>query len=123
LSVLQRLLAPFLPFVTEEVWHWWHNESVHLAPWPTLDEIGSLGVDSGSIYQPVCDVLEAIRREKSTAKVSQRAGVARLVVSGPEEFAGAIRASGADLIAAGNVQELVVVDANELLVEVSLEEG
>jgi hypothetical protein len=44
------------------------------------------------------------------------------MVSGPEEFASAIRVSGADLIAAGNVSELVVVDANELLVEVSLEE-
>ena len=123
LSVLQRLLAPFLPFVTEEVWHWWHDDSVHLAPWPTLDELGPLGADPGSIYQPVCDVLEALRREKSTAKVSQRAGVARLVVSGPEEFAGAIRASGADLIAAGNVLELVVVDAEELMIEVSLEES
>jgi valyl-tRNA synthetase len=123
LSVLQRLLAPFLPFVTEEVWHWWHDDSVHLAPWPTLDELGPLGVDPGSIYQPVCDVLEALRREKSTAKVSQRAGVARLVVSGPEEFTSAIRASGADLIAAGNVAELVVVDADELLVDVSLEES
>jgi valyl-tRNA synthetase len=123
LSVLQRLLAPFLPFVTEEVWRWWHDDSVHVASWPTLDELGPLSVDPGSIYQPVCDVLEALRREKSTAKVSQRAGVARLVVSGPEEFARAIRASGADLIAAGNVQELVVVDANELLIDVSLEES
>jgi valyl-tRNA synthetase len=123
LSVLQRLLAPFLPFVTEEVWHWWHDDSVHLAPWPTLNELGTLAVDPGSVYQPVCDALEAIRREKSTAKVSQRAGVARLVVSGPEEFAGAIRASGADLIAAGNVEELVVVDSGELLIEVDLAES
>jgi valyl-tRNA synthetase len=96
---------------------------VHLAPWPTVNELGPLSVDPGSVYQPVCDVLEALRREKSTAKVSQRAGVARLVVSGPEEFAGAIRAGGADLIAAGNVQELVVVDASELVVEVSLEQS
>jgi valyl-tRNA synthetase len=123
LSVVQRLLAPFLPFVTEEVWHWWNEDSVHLAPWPTLDELGTLAVDPGSVYQPVCDVLEMIRREKSTAKVSQRANVARLVVSAPEEFARAIRASGADLIAAGNVHELVVVDANDLLVEVSLAES
>ncbi len=121
LSVLQRLLAPFLPFVTEEVWHWWHDDSVHRAAWPTLDELGALAVDPGSIYEPVCEVLEAIRREKSTVKVSQRASVARLVVSGPEEFARAIRASGADLIAVGNLEELVIVDANELLIEVALE--
>jgi len=120
LSVLQRLLAPFLPYVTEEVWRWWHTGSVHLAPWPTIEELGAISVDPGSIYQPVCDTLEAIRREKSTAKVSQRASVARLVVHAPEEFASALRACANDLVAAGNVQEFVVLDANELRVEVTL---
>src|ERR1019366_4421611 len=85
LSVLQRLLAPFLPYVTEEVWHWWHESSVHLAPWPRVEELGARSVDPGSIYQPLCATLEAIRREKSTAKVSQRASVVRLVVHAPEE--------------------------------------
>ena len=113
LSVLQRLFAPILPFVTEEVWSWWHEDSVHLASWPTLDELGAPIEHAGSTYQPVCDVLEAIRREKSTAKVSQRAAVARLLVSAPEEFAEALRASSADLIAAGNIEEFVVTDGNE----------
>jgi valyl-tRNA synthetase len=120
LSVLQRLLAPFLPYVTEEVWHWWHESSVHLAPWPTIEEFGALSVDPGSIYQPLCATLEAIRREKSTAKVSQRASVLRLVVHAPEEFASALRQGANDLVAAGHVEELIVLDANELSFEVAL---
>jgi valyl-tRNA synthetase len=120
LSVMQRLFAPILPFVTEEVWRWWHDDSVHRSPWPTLDELGPLTENPGSVYEPVCETLEAIRREKSTAKVSQRARVTRLVVSAPEKFASALRASAADLIAAGNVDEFVVNDASELTIEVTL---
>ena len=37
LDVLQRLLAPTLPFAAEEAWSWWHDGSVHAARWPETD--------------------------------------------------------------------------------------
>ena len=121
LSVLQRLFAPIMPFVTEEVWHWWHDPSIHASPWPTLSELPTLEViGAGSTYEPVCEVLEAIRRAKSSAKVSQRAEVASVTVRAPQEFLAAIALCEDDLKAAGGVTTLLSREEAELAVDVVL---
>jgi valyl-tRNA synthetase len=121
LSVLQRLFAPILPFVTEEVWQWWHGQSVHISTWPTVAELPTLdAAPSGSLYRPVCEVLEAIRREKSSAKVSQRAEVLSVTLRGPVEFLDAVRSGEDDLKAAGAVRLLTFEEADEFFVAVVL---
>ena len=121
LSVLQRLFAPIMPFVTDEVWHWWHQHSIHAAPWPTLKELPTLEVSgAGSTYGPVCEVLEAIRRAKSSAKVSQRAEVASVMVRAPAPFLASVALCQEDLMAAGGVATLTTREETELSVEVVL---
>ena len=119
LSVLQRLVAPFLPFVAEEVWRWWHEGSIHVAPWPSTEEFASL-TSEDPVMETIAIVLEAIRREKSTAKVSQRAKVLRLVVNGPSEALRAVELCGADLRAAGSIESVELAPASELSVVVEL---
>ena len=122
LSVYLRLLAPFLPFATEEAWRWWHDGSVHLAPWPRVEEleVAESPGPAGSLYGPICEVLEALRRAKSAAKVSQRAAVARCTVTAPEGVREALDAARRDLCAAGVVADLTLVDGPELSVDVVL---
>ena len=122
LSVLQRLFAPFLPFVTEEVWRWWHEDSVHLAAWPSVDELGPMAGESkpGSVYSPICEVLEAIRREKSTAKVSQRARVSLCAVTGPSALLDVVRAGEDDLAKAGGVAKWQLSESSDVTITVTL---
>ena len=120
LSVLHRLFAPFLPFVTEEVWSWWQEGSVHLARWPETAEVGLHAGSAGTVLDTAAEVLGAVRREKTAHKRSMRARVARLVVSGPSDALRAVEEARGDLIDAGGVDELVLAEGDVLTVAVTL---
>jgi len=66
-----RLLAPFLPFATEEVWSWYREGSVHTAPWPVVADLAGVEGDP-SVLEAASSALIALRRVKSEAKVSPR---------------------------------------------------
>ena len=77
LSVLIRLFAPFLPFVTEEVWSWWQEGSVHANRWPLPP---SHYAGEPALMGAAAQVLAAVRKAKSEAKVSPAAPLASVVV-------------------------------------------
>jgi valyl-tRNA synthetase len=66
LSIVVRLFAPFLPFVTEEVWSWWHEGSVHAAKWPGESDLAEADV-SDLLYTNLEEVTALIRHKRSTA--------------------------------------------------------
>ncbi|USQ75437.1 valine--tRNA ligase [Ornithinimicrobium cryptoxanthini] len=104
LDVLLRLLAPVVSFATEEVWSWWHTDSVHTQPWPTVEEIaaGAEGADP-RMLDVVGQALAGVRRAKSEAKVGMRTEVSATTVSSSDADLQLVRAAEADLRAAGKV--------------------
>jgi valyl-tRNA synthetase len=109
LSSIQRLLAPFLPFATEEVWSWWQPESIHCAAWPTGSQLGG----DAALIDATIDALTLVRRAKSEAKVSQRAAVERATISAPSGTHAALDAGRLDLAAAGSIADVVVVESTD----------
>ncbi len=122
LSALHRLFAPFLPFVTEEVWSWWQEGSVHLAPWPDGRRRRGPRRCRPAVLTVAAEVLGAVRREKTANKRSMRARVALLTVTAPPATLAAVEAARGDIVDAGGVDNFVTQEGEALVVEVVLAE-
>jgi valyl-tRNA synthetase len=120
LSTVQRLFAPILPFASEEAWSWWNDSSVHLAPWPTRSAPTDTAFGDPMLVDAAIEVLTQVRRAKTEAKRSQRAVVDELVVTIPSGQRAALDAGRADLLDAGSITSLTVLDGDALAVEVTL---
>ena len=126
LDVLLRLFAPVLPFATEEVWSWWREGSVHAQPWPGAAALRDAGGDDRS--DPDClsvaaDVLQAVRRAKSEAKVSMRTPVTVLTVTAPDPVAELFALVEEDVRNAGVVEQVVRERGDVLAVGAELGEA
>ncbi len=121
LEVQLRLFAPFLPFVTEEVWSWWRPGSVHRAPWPDAADLAAAtaGADP-EVLTVAASVLAEVRKAKSTQKLSLRTEVLRLTVLDAPGGLAALRVAEDDLRAAGVVTDLVLGESDERSVTVEL---
>lgn len=106
-----RLLAPFLPYVTEEVWSWYRTGSVHRASWPTVDVLETIGGDA-RVLADTSAALIALRRVKSEAKVSPRTPFLAVTLVTPESALASLEAARDDLESASKVDGELVFHAD-----------
>jgi valyl-tRNA synthetase len=121
LEALLALFAPFLPYVTEEVWSWWRDGSIHRSPWPDAGALRAAAAGGEALPMRVAaDVLTELRRAKSEAKRSMRAPIAAAVVTDTAERLAALELVADDLTAAGAVAELTTQVGDAFAVDVTL---
>jgi valyl-tRNA synthetase len=101
---LIKLFAPFLPFVTEEVWSWTHDESVHTSSWPTSESLRAFNGDA-SLLAVSAEILSQLRKSKSEAKVSMKAEITKAVINASADDIAKAKLVAGDLAAAGRVQK------------------
>jgi len=123
LETLLKLFAPFLPFVTEEVWSWWQDGSVHQATWPTsatiTSAIGDFEDAQSELVGLAADTISQLRKVKSEAKVSMKAGLEQVTISASAANIALLRQVEIDLIAAGRIVGDITYTTTDSALEVS----
>ncbi len=126
--ILVRMFAPFLPYITEEIWHWEYSNdndmhtSVHKSSWPSLSEFDEIPeCKFENFYQQLVNIITPIRKAKTEANISMAAPVKKVVVNCPDKDYQMIQTIVPDVCAMLRVEEYEIKRGNqsvEVVVEV-----
>ena len=102
----------YLPFVTEEVWSWWQQGSIHQAPWPAAKEVESLVAENSdairaadeATYDWATQVLFEVRKQRSEAKQPLKVPITKVTIKADANAVALMPEVDADLRAALRVQ-------------------
>jgi valyl-tRNA synthetase len=114
LDPLLRLFAPFLPFVTEDVWSWWQPGSVHRAPWPEagglLAAAGGADARGALALDMAARILGDVRKTKSEAQRPMKTQARRVVLHDTADRLAVLDDVRPDLMAAAYIERLDAVE-------------
>ena len=120
LSVLLRLFAPVMPYITEEVWSWVFaeetgHESIHGAPWPSeADFEGVSPPEDESHFDLALSAHAAINKAKADGEVSMGREVERMTLATNAATGQRLSAVLSDVLQAARCQAHTQVEDDSL---------
>ena len=110
-----RLLAPFIPFATEEAWSWWQEGSIHRSAWPEASDLAAFSKgQAASMLRSASEALMGVRKAKSDQQLSMKAEIASLTIKAPAERLEELKALEADIRAVGKIDSIAFENGDEI---------
>jgi valyl-tRNA synthetase len=112
-----KMLAPYLPFVTEEIFRqifrqWETIESIHLSAWPVW-RAHWIDTEAEEAGQTLLDALRQVRRYKADQGLSVGAELATFTIKLLRKWYPALQASLVDLKSATRAREIILQAHNQ----------
>lgn len=120
LSVLVRLFAPVLPYITEEIWSWVYaketgKESIHAASWPNGSDFeGIIPPENPELFDQAVACVSAMRKFKTDNSLSAGRKINRLTLQAQSKTLELLKPCMADCMAAAYVENFIIQENAEL---------
>ena len=116
LSVLLRLFAPVLPYITEEIWSWVFAEetgaaSIHCSAWPAATDFSAAPApDNAESLEIAIAAIAAINKAKADAAVSVGRPVTSLTLAASAQTFSAVASVLEDVLSATRTRDHRLVE-------------
>ena len=124
IDTFSKMFAPFLPFITEEVYHartWDNNQetSLHIQRWPEAKEFQSIQATDSRLYDSVSMIASEIRKAKTAANKTQKTPVIKVEIGASPDLKAVLEQGKVDIENVGRLQPdaLSFVEEKELSVK------
>ena len=116
LYLFLKLFAPYIPYITEEVWskkYTKENSSVHKSSWSKTLPLKESPPSYDSLLKTTFSILEQIRNAKSSKQKSLLTPCKKLEISGNQEISQFVNLTQEDLKRAGHVESIDLTQTND----------
>lgn len=110
LTGILRLLHPFMPFITEEIYHYLpgHNKTIMLDPWPVKDD-SRIWDSSLEEMQQIMNVIRALRNIRAEFNISPGAQIKTVLLVNDDSYRQVFTANQSYIEQMARVNEMEIV--------------
>ena len=116
LRVLLRLFAPFIPYLTEEIWDWLRKidpsltQSIHVSSWPSMEELEVIpDPHSQQTYPIIADIVTKVRKVKADKNLSMKAPISSAKIVVLEEHKAVVESVWADIKGMLHIEQVEII--------------
>ena len=123
LKLFLRLFAPFLPFVTEEIWSWKfkNTASIHTESWPKISDYEAVKQPKhNDLFSIAIHILTNIRSSKSQAQKNMKHPVETLIIECNKDYQEKYNLISTDIKQACSIESQSFTPSESDLVQLSI---